>query len=278
VRELLEGTEGIIVDESHVLPAGSFYRVAMATPRAYYRVGLSGTPLARTDKRSALAIGALGPVIYRISAEQLVAEGVLARPKVRMVTVTQSNLGGVTWQGVYGNGVVKSTKRNAVLASVVQRAEKPCLLFVKELRHGRELEKRLSAMGLHVDFTHGQHSTDWRRNMVKSLVAGRLDVVICTVVFQEGVDIPELRSVVIGSGGESVIAALQRVGRGTRKTADKDEFEVWDIADRGNKWLEKHARARQHAYAAESFETIVEPESPAALVAARSTRTERPGE
>ena len=51
VRQLLQRAEGLIVDEAHTLPAESFYGVAMGTPAAYFRVGLSGTPLARGDKR-----------------------------------------------------------------------------------------------------------------------------------------------------------------------------------------------------------------------------------
>lgn len=262
VLNLLHGAEGVLVDEAHTLPAESFYEVAMATPRAYFRVGLSGTPLARGDRRSAMAIGALGPVIGRVKAETLIDAGVLAKPKIRMVTVTQPTLGH-TWNDVYRAAVVSSARRNAVLLDMMKRAaaEGPSLCFVKEVRHGRVLTKMAEAAGLRTAFTFGNHTVAWRQALAKRLVSGSLDILVCSVVFQEGIDIPELRALVIGSGGKSVIAALQRVGRGTRRTAGKEEFQVWDVYDRGDAWLEKHAKDRRDAYAREGYETVIEPES-----------------
>lgn len=58
---LLQSVGGLVCDEAHVVAADMFYRIAMATPNAYWRIGLSATPLARGDKRSALVIAALGP-------------------------------------------------------------------------------------------------------------------------------------------------------------------------------------------------------------------------
>ena len=264
---LLDGAHGLIVDECHVLPAASFYRVALATPRAYWRVGLSGTPLARGDRRSLLAVGAIGPVIYKLPTAQLVEEGVLAKPHIRMVHVSQT-IDAPTWQGVYGAAVVRSTVRNRVVVDCVLRAEKPSLVFVKEVSHGKLIEKALWRAGVKNAFVWGTSSSDMRDTKVRDLLAGRLDVLVCSVIFQEGTDIPDLRSVVIASGGKSVIAALQRIGRGMRTAKDKTTFEVWDIADKGCgcrglkhtscKWLDKHTAARLKAYAAEGHTITID--------------------
>jgi superfamily II DNA or RNA helicase len=275
---LLAGSEGLIVDECHVLPAWSFWHVAMACP-AYFRLGMSGTPLARGDQRSVFAIAALGPVIYRIKAETLIGAGVLARPHIHMVEVHHPRSDKPTWQGVYGENIVRSNRRNALVVEAVRRAERPCLVFVKEIRHGRELERRLWAAGLKPAFTWGSHSVEHRMRYVRDLVQGRIDVLVCSVVFQEGIDIPELRSVVVASGGKSVIAALQKLGRGMRPDAKsgKTDFECWDFHDvgcgctkakaedgeerrthSGCRWLERHSRARLRAYAQEGYETVIE--------------------
>lgn len=264
VQELLEWADGVIVDESHTLPADSFREVVMSCTNAYYRIGLSGTPLARGDRRSVFSIATLGPVIYRIKPELLIERGVLAKPTIRMLTVGQAS-DKPTWQGVYGECVVRSKVRNAAVVELAKRAEKPALVFVKEVAHGKELTKYLGRAGLKAEFVWGTHSVDWRKSHVKRLVQGHFDVLVCSAIFQEGVDIPELRSVVIASGGKSVIAALQRLGRGMRIERDKDgkvtkdTFEAFDVADRGNKWLERHAKARAKAYAGEGFATIIEP-------------------
>jgi superfamily II DNA or RNA helicase len=254
---LLANIGGLIVDEAHTLPADSFWKVAMSI-NAYYRIGLSGTPLARGDRRSLLTIAATGPVIYRIRPEVLIQAGVLARPKIRMLTVTQTSIR-PTWQGVYGECIVRSVPRNKVVLQAVRRSAKPCLVFVKEIAHGKGLAKVFQQVGIPCDFVWGSDSTDRRRAAVHKLIRGDIEVLICSVIFQEGIDIPALQSVVIASGGQSVIAALQRIGRGMRMAQGKDEFEVYDIADRGNKWLERHTRERLKAYAGEGFETVIEP-------------------
>ena len=251
---LLESVDGIIVDECHVLPASSFWAVVMATKNAYYRVGLSGTPLARDDQRSRLAVAALGSVIYRLRPQELQERGVLAKPTITMTTVEQ-NSSKPTWQGVYGECIVRSAVRNRVVVDATLRASTPCLLFVKEIKHGRELVARLGKAGLVAEFTWGKHSDDWRKNCIASLERGALDVLVCSVIFQEGTDIPSLASVVIASGGQSAIAALQRIGRGMRSDGGKKKtFEVYDFNDTGHKWLEKHSKARRKAYQAEGFD------------------------
>ena len=267
---LTEWAQGIMMDEAHVVPSNSFWNVVMAAHAAYYRVGLSGTPLARGDRKSLLAIAAIGPIAYRIKPDVLIEAGVLSKPDIKLVEVKQKSEQ-PTWQGVYGANIVRSAIRNKTVVECCRRAEKPCLLFVKEVSHGKLLEKLLFKAGMKAAFTYGNHSTEHRQSQIKTLERGAIDVLICSVIFQEGVDIPDLRSVVIASGGKSIIATLQRIGRGMRVSKGKDGFEVWDIYDKGCgcavgpythagcKWLEKHTRARVGAYAQEGYQTTMIP-------------------
>lgn len=258
-EDLLASAEAVFIDEVHTLPSESFWRIVMMTDGAYYRFGTSATPMARGDKKSIQIIGALGPVIHRVRTDLLIERQVLAKPRIRMLPVKHKEPKAVTWQGVYGECVVRSTKRNKLIIDVAQQAEKPCLVFVKEVDHGREVDKRLQSAGLNSAFVWGDHSTEWRRSAIKRLEIGALDVLVCSVVFQEGIDIPTLRSVVIGSGGKSVIAALQRIGRGMRVAKDKTTFDVYDFADKGHRWLENHTATRLKAYIREGHEVLEAP-------------------
>lgn len=255
-RELLRRTEGVIVDECHTLPAETFYGVAMSFLGARYRLGLSGTPLDRDDKRSLMAVGALGPVIHRVRTEELVDAGVLAIPRVRMITVEQ-DIYRPTYQGVYGEAIVRSTKRNRLLADVVARAAaRPAVVFVREIAHGKNLLRYLERAGLRVELVWGTTPEATRARTKKDLSRGNLDAVVASVVWQEGIDVPELRSVVVAAAGRSTIAALQRAGRGMRRTDEKTSFEIWDVEDRGNAILERHSKARRKAYEREGFEVV----------------------
>lgn len=272
IAQLLLDAEGLMVDECHVVPANSFYRVCMAAKNAYYRYGFSGTPFARGDRKSIYTWGALGPIIHRIPAERLIKAGVLAKPTIKMVTTKHKPLATKTWAEAYAQGITGSTIRNQKVVKAAKLAEKPCLLFVKELAHGKLLESALRRAGTKVEFVWGQHNTAVRKSAIRRLVHGDTDVLICSVIFQEGIDIPELQSVVIASGGKSVIAALQDVGRGMRRHSrdgkvTKEEFEVYDFKDdgcgchgsvkhRGCGWLEKHTRGRLKAYASERYRVV----------------------
>jgi hypothetical protein len=43
------------------------------------------------------------------------------------------------------------------------------------------------------------------------------------------------------------------LGRATRVTESKKEFEAWDVLDDGNRYLAKHGRSRQDTYEREGF-------------------------
>lgn len=286
---------GVMIDECHTLPAGSFWSVCMSIQNARYRIGFSGTPLARGDYRSVLAVAALGDIIYRIKTEDLIERGVLAKPHVRMLEVKQLPTA-VTWPGVYGEAIVRSAARTRAVLEAAERCRKPAFLFVKEIQHGRLLTDALMRKGINAQFIWGKHSLSWRKRAVRDLVAGRCDVLVCSVVFQEGIDVPELRGVVVASGGRSVIATLQRLGRGMRPEHDaignivpgSEDFDVWDIADHGcgcnrmNKtgaawhkgceWLDRHTRERTTAYVSEGFETIIEQSSGEELSKTHTTK------
>jgi len=265
---VLEEAEGLMVDEVHSLPADTYAAVTRRAVNAYYRVGMSATPLARGDGRNLMTIGGLGPVIYRIRPEELIRLGLLARPRIRMME-HRALCERPTWRGVYTEAVVRSRARNALVAQMTKQASKPALVFVQQVSHGRELEKLVRARGVSVEFVWGEEPLAIRRAAIQRLERGETEVLICSVIFQEGVDIPSLRSVVIAAGGASIIAALQRIGRGMRadKASAKTEFEVYDVFDAGCgcsasprpeqhtgcRWLRRHSLERRKAYEAEGF-------------------------
>jgi superfamily II DNA or RNA helicase len=251
LKEFFDAVEAVNVDEVHAQPADSFYGVALDLRNAYYRIGMSGTPLDRSDKENLRTIGAMGPLLYEVPYQLLVDRGVLSQSRVTMVRYKHPPVrNGATWREVYRDLIVHNRERNEVLADVALEAAKPCLMFVEELKHGSNLQELMEARGLKVDFAHGDHWLSARQRKIQELVDGQTDVLLTTVIFQEGIDIPSLQSVVVATGKSSVVAALQRIGRGMRATTSKSTFDVWDILDRGHRWLTTHATGRKEAYEA----------------------------
>lgn len=262
LEELLRDVEGLIVDEVHAQPAASFYKVTMAARNARHRFGFSATPLERSEKDTLRTIGSLGPIIHKISTQGLIARGVLSRPTIRMVAchapagLAQQRL---DWHAAYKALITRAGARNRLVCEMALAAQKPCLVFVEEVDHGREVARELQAMGLHAQFVHGHDPLPVRRTKLGDLMKNRHDVLVCTVVFQEGVDMPQLASIVVATGKASSVATLQRLGRGMRTALGKSTFELWDVWDRGHPWTQKHAHARLAAYEREGHVVDVLP-------------------
>jgi superfamily II DNA or RNA helicase len=258
--ELLRSVGGIIMDEVHGAGAVTNRAVVNAAVNAYWRYGVSGTPLSRGDQKNLEIVGAFGQVIHRVKPSEAVEQGLTAKPIIEMHSLWQESER-ITWQGAYRECVVRSTPRNELLVRIAQAAPKPHMMFVKEVKHGRRLAQMLNRAGLRTEFVWGSKNVAQREAACERLVRGDIDVIVCSVIFQEGLDLPELRSGSIAGGGASTIATLQRLGRFMRKTKDKDEFHLYDIDDRGQKFLEKHSGKRKRAYEKAGFPvTIVAPD------------------
>jgi len=258
-EKFLASIEGVIVDEAHVLPADSFRGVIDRMPNAYWRIGLSATPLLRGDRKSMHLVGCLGSVTYRIGAKILVEAGVLAKPNIRMVKHDEIS-DKKTWQGAYSELVCRSKSRNELVCRLAREAVKPCVVFVRSCDHGKLITKALTKAGVKTEYLDGGASTPERQAAVIRLERGDTDVIVATVIMNQGIDIPNLRSMVMAAGGASSIEALQRVGRGMRVVNGKTEVDVYDVYDTGNKWTERHSRARKRSYKIEEYDVeIVDP-------------------
>lgn len=267
--ELCASTDGVVVDECHVAAAQTFGYVISAFD-CWWKVGLSGTPLDRSDQRSVLAVAHLGPVIYSIPAETLIARGYLARPTIRAVPMRQppmpkrqgpdGKMHSLPWAVHYKSRISRSAIRNEAVMACIRRAARPGMVFVREVKHGLELAKAAAAEGINCDFVDGDKKAGPRDTALKRLARGDTDFIIATKVFNEGVDIPCLESVVLAGGGKSVIDTLQQIGRAMRVTSSKDTCTVYDIADKGDRVTHEHAKKRLGACQREGYPIIIDRE------------------
>ena len=257
--KLAEQTRAYAIDECHVAAARTAYEVQMSLENARYRLGLSGSPLDRTDQKSLVAVACLGPVVYRVPAEELIAAGVLAYPTVYVVPVEQSYkfTGPPNWHEVEKALITDSVARNNAVLACMKHAmandTAPGMVFVRKLKHARTLAKLAAAEGINVHVVDGRSSLDQRKQAIKALERGHYDFLIPTKVFTEGVNVPCLRSVINAAGGKSVIDTLQQAGRALRTTANKTSASIYEIGDKGVAMLNRHARKRIAAYQREGY-------------------------
>ncbi len=275
-QEFLASIDGVIVDEAHTLPAVTFWHVLQRLSKAYYRIGLSATPLSRSDKRSVLTVAGLGGVIYRVTPQFLIERGYLSLPVIKMMEVKQrvDPDSATSYPALRRKYVLDSKVRNAAILEAVQSVEKPALVFIQEIRHGKVLTKMLRAQGYNVELVYGEDEVNRRQTLIESLERGDLDIIVCSSVFTKGVDIPQLRGGVNAAGGKSIISTLQKLGRGMRVVDGKSVFDWYDFYDSGHKWLGEHSEERLRTYESEGY-TVHRMQSLAAAAMAAQVATEK---
>jgi superfamily II DNA or RNA helicase len=116
------------------------------------------------------------------------------------------------------------------------RIEYPAVVFVRHQQAAAKAFEQLEVMhpNLRVSFTHGGQPPHWRPLIVKAFNNGRIDVLIATSVLNTGIDLPNLRSVVLANSTESAIQFKQSAGRGARLSEGKHEYVVYDLIERTN--------------------------------------------
>jgi superfamily II DNA or RNA helicase len=255
LQQWAETVDGILADECHVFAAADAVSVVQKFKNARVRIGLSGTPLDRSDKRSLVAIALMGPVIHKVRASTLIADGTIAKPVVKLVTCKQKSYG-ETWQDVYDDLVVNSVERNTLIVNEMLTHERPGMVFVRRIPHGHNLVRMAERAGLSVRFVEGSRDARQRDRAIKDLSEAKLDYIVASDVFNEGVDIPALRTVVLAAGGKSTVKVLQQIGRALRKSDGKTVASIIDIDDRGNKWLRQHSLERVRVMRREGYDVV----------------------
>jgi len=79
---------------------------------------------------------------------------------------------------------------------------------------------------------------------------------IGTIIFQTGVDIPELTHLINARGLKSEIATIQALGRTLRKHENKQKVFIYDFIDRAP-YLAKHSKSRIAAYKSLNFKVEI---------------------
>jgi superfamily II DNA or RNA helicase len=147
-------------------------------------------------------------------------------------------------------------------------AGKRVLVLISKVEHGQILLDMMKDQ-FRVDALNGSSTTESRMSAIQNMRDGKVDVLIASKIFDQGIDIPELDALILAGSGKSSARALQRIGRVIRSYPGKkwaNVIEFWDNA----KYLESHSTARLKIYKSEpGFQikieerTMVDEEAPA---------------
>jgi superfamily II DNA or RNA helicase len=243
----------VVVDEAHHITSftGEYAKILKKVV-APIRIGLTATM--PTSQEALLATEAfLGPLIGEMTINEGREQGFMANPKIKIIKIPESHRVKEIrkYVDVYEHGVVRRLERNRIIVDLVKKHEEigdSILVVVNKIAHGELILNLCIHSGVEAVFVRGSTDAESREMTKNALNEKRTKCVICTTVWKEGVNIPELNVVINAAGGKSEIMTLQSIGRGMRRTAEKSDLIIYDFFDSSHHHIISHFGERFSLY------------------------------
>ena len=118
------------------------------------------------------------------------------------------------------------------------------LCFCVNKRHAEFMAEQLKLYGLNAESLTSDTPAEERKRLANSLREGTLHYLCVVDIFNEGVDIPEVDTVLFLRPTESLTIFLQQLGRGLRLSVGKTELTVLDFVAQANRKYDFASRFR----------------------------------
>jgi len=239
----------VVVDECHHATAPTYLKIIdhfgfsepkLAPDRCL--LGLTATPERADNKNLARAFDEIS---HRISISDGIKMGYLTRIRGHKV-YTDADLRGISVRAgdfVVGqlSDKVNTPQRNALCVKTwrdVRRADyKRGIVFCVDVNHARVMADAFQYAGVKAEAIWGEMESQDRRDVLKRLSTGEIDVVTNCAVLTEGFNEPSLNIIIMARPTRSALLYTQMCGRGTRlcESLGKTHLDVFDITDNSDR-------------------------------------------
>jgi superfamily II DNA or RNA helicase/diadenosine tetraphosphate (Ap4A) HIT family hydrolase/HKD family nuclease len=209
----------IVVDEFHHASAATYRRlIHYFQPK--FLLGLTATP-ERSDGGDLLDL-CDGNLIYRCDLPEGIRRGLLC-PFSYYGVPDEVDYTNIPWRSTrfdeekLTSAVATHSRARNALEQLEARGGKRTVAFCVSQRHANFMAGFFSDNGKRAVAVHSGAGSASRAESLRQLQAGELDVVCAVDMFNEGVDLPELDTIMMLRPTESKILWLQQFGRGLRK-------------------------------------------------------------
>jgi len=232
----------VILDEAHRAAADS-YRMVVDFFHPKILLGLTATP-ERMDGQQIVS-----DFDNHFAAEVRLGEAIARQRLVPFhyfgVAQGMPDLSNVGWErGRYVpyelesklSSVMFAEAVNAAMGRVIAAPEQMRALgFCSSIHQAQFLCAWFLKHGLSAIWVSGESSSDERQHAISNLESGELNIVFTVDLFNEGVDIPSVDTVLFLRPTESLTIFLQQLGRGLRLAPGKNLLTVLDFVGQANK-------------------------------------------
>jgi superfamily II DNA or RNA helicase/SAM-dependent methyltransferase/SOS-response transcriptional repressor LexA len=231
----------MVVDEFHHAAAGTYRRLLGHFAPAFL-LGLTATP-ERTDQSDILSL-CDDNVVFTCGLFEGIGEKSLAPFHYYGVYDETVEYREIPWR----NGKFDPEQLSSKLATLArarhalrewqQRAQQRTLAFCVSVRHADYMADQFRRAGVPAAAVYSGSDLG-RAQALSELESGRLRVLFSVDLFNEGVDLPSIDTVMMLRPTESKILFLQQLGRGLRRSAAKSHLVVLDFIGNHQSFLQK---------------------------------------
>lgn len=246
----------VIVDECHGIKAIQLKKI-LKKSNAEVRLGFTGT-MHNSILDNLNTKSYIGPIIKEYSTNFLAKQGYISKCNINILNLKyqKQNI-----QGTYNevkDVIFNNTFRMNIIKTLSKKINHNILLLVGKVeKEGEILEKILNEENTNkeVIFLSGRDDVnireEWRKKMENST---NILMIASYGIFQQGLNIPNLKYIFLVSPFKSKIRVLQSIGRSLRKHDNKEKkgSYVFDFYDHV-KYLNKHGQIRYRYYNSEKF-------------------------
>ena len=253
----------VIGDEAHLFKAKSLTSIMTKLEDCPYRFGFTGT-LDGTQTHRLVLEGLFGEVEQVTTTKALMDAETIAKLAIDCIVLKHpADISKQCKDFNYIdeiNFLVQNKKRNQFIYNLCKNLKGNTLVLYQLVeKHGEVLNDMMQDLDKEVHFVHGGVGTN-EREQIRALAEKKDNILILASygVFSTGINIRNLHNVVFASPYKSRIKVLQSIGRGLRKSEQKDAVRLYDISDdlsHGNKknFTLLHFQERINIYNEEEF-------------------------
>jgi superfamily II DNA or RNA helicase/SAM-dependent methyltransferase len=259
----------LVIDEFHHAAARTYRRLlAHFEPR--FLLGLTATP-ERTDQSDILSLCDDNLVFDRDLCAGIEA-GLLAPFHYFGIRDDSVDYRDIPWRNGRFDPLDLSSKlatrarARQVLAQWLNRSQQRTVAFCVSIRHADFMAEQFQREGIAAAAVHARSDLG-RSQALQRLGDGRLQVIFSVDLFNEGVDLPSVDTILMLRPTESKILFLQQLGRGLRKAAGKTHVAVLDFVGNHRVFLDRVKLLLSFARSHVSLDRFLDDPKPPALPA-----------
>jgi superfamily II DNA or RNA helicase/HKD family nuclease len=231
----------IVVDEFHHAAAGTYRRV-IDYFRPKFLLGLTATP-DRTDGADLLAL-CQENLVFDADIRRGIEGGLLC-PFQYFGIADDVDYTNIPWRSAQFDiteltaAVATEARARNALEQLRKHGGRRCIAFCCSQIHADFMASFFVQEGVRAVAVHSGPNSAPRATSLEKLRDGELDVIFAVDMFNEGVDVPSIDTVLMLRPTESTIIWLQQLGRGLRKYAFKERLVVIDYIGNHRAFLTK---------------------------------------